>query len=99
MLVKALIDIFVEGSRRKAGVTFEYSGKVTDAMQVIEGELPKPVAVESDVPELTRRELMAQLDQAGIKYAANDNKEKLLSLLGGVKAEIAPAMSVQKFDR
>lgn len=89
MLVKALETCFVEGSRRKAGAVFDYSGELTPLLEAVEGETVTVEKVEA--PELNRRELMQALSIAGIKFAVTDNKEKMAALLAEAKAKAAPA--------
>jgi hypothetical protein len=91
MLVKAKETVFVGGSRRKAGAIFEYSGEITPQLELVKADAPIEVKAATETPELTRNEIKLQLDQAGIKYATNDTKDTLLSLLNGAKSEVAPA--------
>jgi hypothetical protein len=94
VIVKALETVFVEGSRRKKGEVFEYSGKLGPALEVVEGDAAPTVEIEAEKKEgPTKKELQSQLDAAGIKYGRNDNKETLTSLLNEAKAKFAPAAS------
>lgn len=91
MQVRAKVTCFIGGARRKAGAVFEYNGEAEGPIEAVDA--PAEIKPEAEVPEPTRSELKARLDQAGVKYGANDNKETLSKLLAEATAEIAPASS------
>lgn len=93
MLVRAKETCFVGGARRRQGQVFEYDGKVEGPIEPADGSAPPPQkkAKEEDGP--TRKEIMAQLDAAGVEYGSNDNKASLLALLNDAREKAAPASS------
>jgi hypothetical protein len=94
MLVKAKETLFIDGSRRKAGAVFEYSGEMTDLLEVVDAVKPAITTqdtnelAEPDTSSITKKELQRELDAAGVKYKFTDNKETLMSLLAEVKTKV-----------
>jgi hypothetical protein len=96
MLVEAKDMCFIGGHRRRPGTRFE--------LALPEGEdLPKCLfIVGGDKREdrqtkreegPTRKELMLQLEAAGVKYGTNDNKDALQALLNEATKAAAPGAS------
>ena len=98
MEVVAIQPCFVQGGFRNTGDRFDYTGKL------FKGQLPKSL-VRADGKEIvkesvkvndegpTRKEIMAQLDLAGVEYKQAMNREELLSLLGDVVKKVSPGSS------
>lgn len=92
MLVRAKEICFIGGARRRKGAVFEFDGTPSGPIEAAGGkavDVPTPKA--DDGP--TRKELMAQLEAAGVKYGSNDNKDALQALLNEARKEAAPASS------
>ena len=97
-LVKALKTVFVEGSRRKEGAVFNYSGAITSDLELIAPDPDKTptapaVAAATAALALSNKELKAQLDAAGIQYAGNASNQVLSELLKEAQTNVAPAAS------
>jgi hypothetical protein len=91
MLVRAKEACFIDGYRRRAGAEFDYKGTPLPAHLVPVGGTPPAAATAPDKEGPTKKELQAQLDAAGVKYAVNDTKDELVAALNAAKAKAAPA--------
>lgn len=94
MQVRAKEACFIGGARRRKGEVFEYGGTPSGPIEAADGSQPAPKEKEKAKDEgPTRKEIMAQLEAAGVKYGNNDNKDALLALLNAARKEAAPASS------
>jgi len=93
MKVRALKTCFVDGSLRKAGAVFEYLGEPDTTLECAETTAPVVVSSPPAHEGPTKKELQAQLEAAGVKYAVNDIKDELIAALNAAKAKAAPAAS------
>lgn len=94
MQVRAKETCFIGGARRREGEVFEFDGTPSGPLEAADGSKPQSQPQEAkkdDGP--TRKELMAQLEAAGVKYGSNDNKDALQALLNEARKEAAPASS------
>lgn len=92
MQVRAKETCFIDGTRRRKGDVFEYDGTPGGPIEAADGNKSQPQETKRDEGP-TRKEIMAQLDQAGVKYGTNDNKDALQALLDQARREAAPASS------
>lgn len=101
MKVVAIETGFYGGKRRYPGDKFEFTGEKCGSWFVevdkkVPADGPGPVEVPADGP--TRKEIMVQLEQAGIAYKQTMNKAELLDLLKLAIETYAPGSSTADND-
>lgn len=96
MLVEAKEMCFIDGHRRRPGARFEYASpegeQLPKCLVAVGGSKPAQDKTRRDDGP-TRKELMAQLDAAGVDYGSNDNKDALQALLSENQRKFAPGSS------
>lgn len=93
MRVIAKEEGFYKGVLVKPMEEFEFDGEKCGKWFVpVDGDTEEePTTPTQDTEEEpTRKEIMVQLDQAGVKYLANDNKATLLELLKDAVNKVSP---------
>lgn len=97
MKLRATERIFVEGALREEGEVFEAKRRWKYTELVGGGEDAKPAGKNASLigseTGPTRKEIMAQLDLAGVQYKGNASKAELEDLLAATRKTIAPASS------
>ena len=105
MIVRFTKACFMDGAIRPAGTTYplpkgkRFNPKIMVADKDEPKEEPAPKVRNSQWDEgPTRKELMAQLDLAGIKYKPTGNKAYFQGLLDEVKPAAASEVPSKEFD-
>lgn len=89
-------ECFLGGAIRKVGSPYvlpegmKFNPKI---MKEFGAEEESPETEEESPETVTKKEIMAQLDIAGIEYKTTQNKTELQALLDETKRQVAPASS------